>query len=178
MPATPGVWRLSAQVVANGRALADGWQQAPVDVRVWGDRGAVVQPQLVDLAPGLTMATLTAGQAAPVSVLIQNAGRLAWTVGDRYPVIAEQVDRTTTLRVTWVGSDGRRLPAIEPMTLTAAARQQLSVSLLLSAPDLVGRYSLEFDVRDGAGSLLPDDITPGTTLDVLVLAPATPAGGF
>ena len=101
MPSEPGLYRLNPSVErGDGRPLPRGWQLAPMEMRVWGDRGAVVLP-----APPAE--TAAAGQGLTVSVAVEDAGAAAWTYGDLGPQVGEDATSTQTqLEVTWVDADG------------------------------------------------------------------------
>ena len=162
LPDTPGLWRLTANVepVGGGR----GWLLAPLDVRLWGDRGAVVQ------LPAAESVSAAAGQPLTVNLVVENAGGLPWSTMSAGPQLGEEeLDPTTELRVSWLAADGRVTPAAASMTLMAAAGQQMGVSLSLVAPHLSGDYVLHVDVIDRQGTLL----APESPADLpLVIAPA------
>jgi hypothetical protein len=150
LPGEPGLWRMTAAIERrDGRALPKSWQQPPLELRVWGDRGAVVTP----VAPA--GASITAGDPVEMTLMIENAGRLPWSAALVGPQLGEAaLDAATELDVAWVRSDGVTLAALPPMTLTAPSAAQQTLNLGLFAPKFPGSYELRVDVRDGQGSLL------------------------
>lgn len=162
LPTEPGLWRLTTVIErGDGRPLPQSWQQAPIEVRIWGDRGAVILP--------FAAATVVrATGSIPMTVMVENAGRLAWPISPLDERLGEELTvASTELRVSWVGSDGSETPAMAPLSLTAASGDQLALTLNLAPPKRAGTYQLRFDVRDGAGSLLAPDAI-GVDLPVLV----------
>jgi hypothetical protein len=152
LPTEPGLWRLSMVIERrDGRALSPAWQQAPIEVRIWGDRGAVI-------LPFAATADVSATGSLPITVMVENAGRLAWRSSLLDARLGEELtDIQAALRVSWIGSDGFESTAMAPLSLTAASGDQLALTLNLVAPRLPGTYGLRFDVHDGAGSLLAPD---------------------
>ena len=146
------------------------WMLPPMEIRIWGDRGAVVLPT----PPTETVA---AGQQLAVTISVANGGRLPWTYADVGPKVGDdQPSDKTQLDATWVDDDGGATPAMAPLMLGASSGQLQDVPLSLVAPALPGSYTLLFDVTDGEGSLLaPEDtahVLPITVGPVLVPAVA------
>jgi hypothetical protein len=153
MPDEPGLYRLAASVErGDGKAMPKSWQLPTSDVRVWGERGAVVLPT----APA---APAAAGQSVQLTVSVEDAGTLPWTYDEVGPDLGDDdLTTLTQLEAAWVDASGRSTPAMVPLLLGSASGQAQAVSLTLAAPTLPGDYTLVFDVRDGAGSLLgPED---------------------
>jgi hypothetical protein len=166
LPSEPGLWRMSSLIERrDGRDLPKSWQQPPLQVRVWGDRGAFV----LAFAPAEPVA---AGEPLQLTVMVENAGLMPWSDAAGDPRLAENdVDPAPELDVAWVAEDGTLSAAHAPMTMTAASGAQQTVTLGLVAPALSGTYQVRFDVRDGWGSLLaPEFAVVG--LD-LVVGPAS-----
>jgi hypothetical protein len=149
MPTAPGLYRLTATVErGDGRAMPKSWRLDPLELRVWGVRGAVVTP-----APPID--ATAAGQPFAVSISVENAGTTAWTYGESGPRVGDDTaSAVTQLEVTWLDGDGKQWPAMAPLLLGSASAQVQQVTLSLTAPKLPGDYSLIFDVADGSGSLL------------------------
>jgi hypothetical protein len=154
LPTEPGLWQMTTVIERrDGRDLPKSWQQAPLELRVWGDRGAMV-------VPGAAAAkSITAGDPVELTLMIENAGRLPWSPAPVGPELGEEtLDAATELDVAWVRSDGVTFSALPPMTLTAPSGAQQALSLGLFAPKLPGAYELRIDVRDGQGSLLAPEV--------------------
>jgi hypothetical protein len=153
LPVEPGLYQLSATVErGDGRPMPRGWTISPIEVRVWGDRGAVVVPT----PPAETVA---AGQPLTVDLSVENGGALPWTYEDVGPKVGEDATTDLTqLEVTWLDATGTSTTAMAPLMLNAGSGEVQDVSLALEAPPLPGSYTLVFDVVDGDGSLLaPED---------------------
>jgi hypothetical protein len=153
LPDEPGLYRLAASVErGDGKAMPKSWQLPTTDVRVWGDRGAVVLPTAPATPPA-------AGQTVQLTVSVEDAGTLPWTFDEVGPEVGDDdLTTLTQLEAAWVDATGKSRPAIVPLLLGSASGQVHSVSLTMAAPALPGDYTLVFDVRDGAGSLLgPED---------------------
>jgi len=167
LPDEPGLWRLAPEIKrGDGRELPDSWLQPQIEVRVWGDRGAVLEPAVPPAEEALA-----AAQRISVTVSVEDTGRLAWTNEPAGPDLGEDVPTSATrLEATWVDAQGRESRAMVPLTLTAAPGQQQSITLSFLTPRLPGAYELTFDVRDGSGSLLAPEAA-GAGL-ALVIAPA------
>ena len=153
LPDTPGLYQLTASVErGDSRPMPKGWTLPSMEIRVWGDRGAVV-------LPALPTETVAAGQQLAATISVDNSGRLPWLYEDVGPKVGEdQPSDKTQLDAMWVDADGAASPAMAPLMLDASSGQVQDVPLALVAPALPGSYTLAFDVTDGEGSLLaPED---------------------
>jgi hypothetical protein len=153
LPAAPGLYQLTASVVrGDSRPMPKGWALPPIEMRVWGDRGAVVVP-----APPTE--PVAAGQALSLTVAVENGGALPWTYGEAGPKVGEDAPTAQTqLEAEWIDDGGTSTQALAPLMLGLTPGQAQDVRLVLVAPPLPGNYTLVFDVVDGEGSLLaPED---------------------
>jgi hypothetical protein len=153
LPDEPGLYRLATDVErGDGKAMPKSWQLPATDVRVWGERGAVILPTAPAAAPA-------AGETVQVTLSVEDAGTLPWTYDQVGPEVGDDdLTTLTQLEAAWVDASGKTRPAMVPLLLGSASGQVQPVSLTLAAPSLPGDYTLVFDVRDGAGSLLgPED---------------------
>jgi hypothetical protein len=165
MPEEPGLWRVTPSVErTDGKGMPASWRMPSLSVRVWGDRGALVQPQ-----PAAQSAV--AGDPVLITVAVEDSGTEPWSAITVGPQLGEEAPTSATqLEATWVNAAGQATAAIAPIRLASGSGQQQSLSLSLLAPRVPGAYVLRVDVRDGQGSLLaPED----TLADLpLTVAPA------
>jgi hypothetical protein len=162
LPDEPGLYQLTATVErGDSRPMPRGWAIAPVVLRVWGDRGAVVMPVL-------PTAALAAGQPLALAASIENGGVLPWTYGDTGPKVGEDdPSDLTQLVAQWVDVNGAVTPATAPLMLGLGPGEVQDVTLELVAPPLPGTFTLVLDVVDGEGSLLaPEDTAHVLLVDV------------
>jgi len=153
LPDAPGLYRLTASIQrGDSRDMPKGWTLPSIDMRVWGERGAVV----LSTMPAEPVA---AGQTLAVAIAVENSGALPWTYTDVGPQVGEdQPSEQTQLDANWVDAEGAATPAMAPLMLGAMSGQVQDVPLTMVAPALPGSYTLVFDVSDGDGSLLaPED---------------------
>jgi hypothetical protein len=165
LPDAPGLYQLSASVVrGDSRPMAKDWALPAMQMRVWGDRGAVV-------VPASPTATVAAGQAVNLTVSVENGGTVAWTYEDGGPKVGDDTPTTQTrLEAAWVDDTGTSTQAMAPLMLGLTSGQAQDVPVALVAPPLPANYTLVFDVVDGEGSLLaPED---SAHVLPLVVAPA------
>ena len=91
--------------------MPKGWPLPTIEVRVWGDRGAVV-------VPTPPTETVAAGQALKLTVSVENGGALPWTYEDAGPKVGDDAPTAETqLEAAWIDDAGTSTQAMAPLML-------------------------------------------------------------